>query len=443
MFSTGLRFAILFVVLCVNASAVVAEDWPNWMGPSNDNRWQAANIIDKFPEGGPKEVWRTPVAGGYAGPAVVGDRLYLTDFKTDQDAKISNFDRRPIDGVERVLCLDASTGDEIWSHSYAVKYAISYPGGPRCTPVVDGERVYTLGAEGNLFCFDRESSDILWSRELKREYSTNSPLWGYSSHPLIDGNKLICVVGGDGSHTVAFDKMSGKELWRYGTASEQGYSPPTIIEHSGVRQLILVSPDFVASVDPESGSEYWTQPYGASNGSIIMTPIHYQDHLFVGGYSNRNLMLQLTGAGTDDGPQAKTVFRDKPKLGLSPVNVQPFLDGDLMIGMDQGGELMAVELPSGKRLWTSGQPLAERPVQTGTAFIVKQGERFFLFAETGELVIAQINREGYQEIDRAKIIEPTNNAFGRPVAWYPPAYASGRIFVRNDEECICVELTQR
>ncbi|MEZ6138509.1 MAG: PQQ-binding-like beta-propeller repeat protein [Pirellulaceae bacterium] len=414
-----------------------AEDWPRWMGPTGDNNWNAQGILREFPDGGPKIVWRSPAANGYSGPAVARGRVYVTDFVTSADVKISNFDRREISGTERVLCLDADSGNEIWQREDAVTYAISYPSGPRCTPVVDSERVYTLGAEGILNCLHTKDGSVVWSRQLKSDFKTNSPLWGYASTPLIDGEKLICLVGGEGSHTVAFDKMTGQELWRYGTASEQGYSPPVIINAGGTRQLIITSPDYVVSLSPDSGKEFWKLAYGASNGSIIMTPVHSGNYLFVGGYSNRNLMMELSS----DRPEASQLFRDKPKLGISPVNVQPYLEKDVMYGMDQSGELMAVEIPSGNRLWSTGQPVADRPVGNGTAFIVQNDAYFYLFAETGELVIAKLSRDGYQELDRAKILEPTNNAFGRPVAWCAPAFANGRMYVRTDQECLCVELT--
>lgn len=436
-----LRIGPLLLTLIITelfSGMLTAEDWPQWMGPNRDNHWIADDILTRFPEDGPKVVWRAPVEIGYAGPAVVGNRLFVADFLTRADVKVSNFNREKTAGTERIRCLDATSGKELWKHQYPVTYAISYPSGPRCTPIVDGDQVFSLGAEGHLICFQRENGNVIWSRDLKQDYSTNSALWGYASHPLIDGDKLICIVGGEGSHTVAFNKRTGEEIWRHGSASEQGYSPPKIIRASGVRQLILCSPDYVESVNPETGKRYWQQEYVASNGSIIMTPVHDGNYLFVGGYSNCNLMLELD----PNTPGAKKLFRDKTKLGMSPVNVQPMVDDHLLIGMDQSGALMAVEIPSGKRLWETGQPLAERPIGNGTAFIVKHKNRFLLFTEAGELVFANINRDGYQEIDRAKVIDATNNAFRRPVIWSAPAYANGRMYVRNDKECLCIELTQ-
>lgn len=432
------RLIVLLVPILLTSSYSLAEDWPHWMGPTRDNRWAAKDIITKFPKGGPKVVWRAPVANGYAGPAMAGKRVFVMDFVSDSDVKISNFDRRPTPGIERVLCLDAETGKQLWKVDYPADYAISYPSGPRCTPVVEDNYVYTLGAEGHLACMTVDAGEVIWSRELKTDYKTTSALWGYAAHPFIDGQKLICIVGGEGSHAVAFNKLTGEEIWRSGTAPEQGYVSPKIIEAGGVRQLILCSPTFVRSVNPETGDEYWSQEYGASNGSIIMTPIQLGKHLYVGGYSQRNLLLELDS----EKPAAKQLFRDDPQLGISPVNVQPVVEDGLIVGIDQSGELMAVELPSGERLWKTGQPVAKRPVGNGTAFIIGNGERYFMFTESGELVIAKLTREGYEELDRAKIIEPTNNAFGRPVVWCMPAFANGRMFVRTDAECICIELTE-
>ena len=188
---------------------------------------------------------------------MVGDRVYLTDFVTNDDLEISNFERVQKSGFERVLCFDSQTGEQIWESQSQCTYAISYPNGPRTTPLVDEDRLYTLGAEGHLICFRRESGDVIWQRQLKDDYQTAAPLWGFSSHPMIDGDKLICVAGGKGSHTVALNKFNGQEIWRYGTASEQGYSPVRIIQQAGLRQMLVLCPDWIASINPEDGSQYW------------------------------------------------------------------------------------------------------------------------------------------------------------------------------------------
>ncbi|MEQ9406880.1 MAG: PQQ-binding-like beta-propeller repeat protein [Fuerstiella sp.] len=424
--------------LLVLTATVHADDWPHWMGPQRDNVWREKGILTEFPEDGPTVLWRTPIAGGYAGPAVADQQVFITDYVTSENVKVDNFDRKEFTGTERVLCLDEQTGRVLWKHEYPVRYTISYPAGPRCTPTVDDGRVYTLGAEGDLYCFETASGDVLWSKNLKQEYGTKAALWGYAAHPLIDGDRLLTLAGGEGSHIVALNKHTGQEIWRSTTSPEQGYSPPTIIEYAGVRQLILLRPDAVSSVNPEKGSEYWSVPYTASNGSIIMSPVLAGEFLYVAGFNNQSLLLKLSS----DVPGASEVWRGKKNI-ICPVNVQPFLVDDVLYGFDQKGVLRAIRLPDADLLWETDKVIGSRPRGSETAFIVRHRDHFWLFNERGELVIAELTPDGYTEIDRAAVIKPTNLAFGRDVVWSMPAFASRHAYLRNDQEIICVDLAQQ
>jgi outer membrane protein assembly factor BamB len=434
--------AVLVFIVCIGFIVnAFADDWSRWMGPNRDNVWSETKIIEEFPEGGPPVVWRAEIAGGYAGPAVANGRVFVSDYVTGDDVKIANFERTKSTGIERLICLDESTGKLIWKHEYPVTYAISYPAGPRCTPAVDGDHVYFLGAEGKLVCLTVDKGEVIWDVDLVEKYKTKSALWGYAAHPLIDGDNLITLAGGEGSHVVAFDKKTGQEKWRSQSAPEQGYSPPTIIEAGGTRQLILPQPDAISSVNPDTGELYWELPYEATSGSIIMSPIEAGDYLYIAGYSRKSMLIKLAS----DKPAAEIEWRDKARDAISPVNVQPFYDKatSVVYGMDQSGDMVALQLPDGKRLWATPEPVSKRRVGSGTAFIVRNADRFFLFNENGELVIAKMTPEGYSEIDRTKVIEPTNLAFGRDVVWSMPAFANRKMFVRNDKEIICLDLEKK
>ena len=241
---------MLRICLCLTilgTTVVHADDWPQWMGLKRDNVWRETGLVDTLPKD-PKIVWRAPIAGGYSGPAVAAGKVYVTDYETNDDVKVGNFERKASTGTERILCLDEKTGKEIWSVPHPETYTISYPAGPRSTPVVENGKVYAQLAEGQLICLDANSGKKVWEKNLKQVYNTKVALWGYSSQPLIDGNKLIVIAGGDGSHCVALNKENGDEIWRTGTATEQGYSPPLIIQQAGVRQLVLCSPDAIYAV---------------------------------------------------------------------------------------------------------------------------------------------------------------------------------------------------
>ncbi len=425
----------MFVLLVTSNGP--ADDWPQWMGPGRDNVWREADIITKFPAHGPKILWRTKVARGFSGPAVANGKVFLTDYVTNDDVRIGNFDRKAFTGTERILCIDEQSGNVLWKREYPVRYTVSYPSGPRCTPNVDDNRVYFLGAEGKLSCLHVNSGEVIWSQDLTKKYSTKSPLWGYAAHPLIDGDKLITLAGGNNSHVVALNKHTGKEIWRSLSSAEQGYSPPVIIEQAGQRQLILLRPDNVTSVAPDTGREYWSVPYSASNGSIIMAPVVMKNFMYVAGFNNQSLMIEMD-PGT---PAAKEVWRGRKQV-ICPVNVQPHLVDDVLYGFDQRGVLRALRLPEGTKLWETNKVNGGRPKDSQTAFIVRHEQQFWLFNELGELIIARMTPTGYTEIDRARVIQPDNFALGRDVVWSMPAFANKHAYVRNDSELICIDLAQ-
>jgi len=231
--------------MLLSASVLQADDWPQWLGLQRDGVWRETGIIEKFPTNGLKFRWRTPIGGGYSGPAVTKGRVYLMDRQLANGATnpTNAFARGTIPGGERVVCLKEADGKTLWLHEYDCPYTVSYASGPRVTPTVHDGKVYTLGSEGNLLCLDAEKGSVLWSRDFRKEFDIKTPTWGFTGHPLVDGNKVICLAGGDGSVAVAFDKDTGKELWRALSAKEPGYCPPMIYEAGGKRQLIVWHPD--------------------------------------------------------------------------------------------------------------------------------------------------------------------------------------------------------
>lgn len=429
----GLISGLLFV-------SVRADDWPQWMGPKRDNVWRETQILTSFPAAGPKTVWRRPIAGGYSGPAVARGAVLVMDFKPTRGKSTLDFNNRDrLRGKERVICLDAATGQQRWQKQYECEYNMSYATGPRCTPTVADGKVYTLGAEGNLHCWDASNGKVLWSRDLKKDYKAETPMWGFCGHPLIEGKKLFCLVGGEGSVAVAFDKDTGKELWRSLSAREAGYCPPTLIEAGGKRQLLIWHPEAINGLDPKTGQVYWSVPLVPNFGMSIAAPRKSGDLLFASGIRDVAVVLRLAS----DRPAVDEVWRGDPKIAVYCSTSTPFLENGMIYGTDcNSGHLRCVRLATGERLWETLAPTAggEQRAPHGTAFIVKHEDRFILFAETGDLIMAKLSPEGYEEISRAKLLEPTGGAFGRKVVWSHPAFANRCVFARNDQEIVCVSL---
>jgi outer membrane protein assembly factor BamB len=458
----------LILSLCAAVSLTglaVADDWPQWLGPQRDGVWREDGILDRFPSGGPKVVWRTPIRSGYAGPAVVGNRVYVTDFVPKPGSRMpTGMAKSRLPGTERVLCLDDATGKEVWKHESDCDYQISFPAGPRATPVVADGKVYSLGAMGDLLCLDAATGKPVWSVNLPERYgdpmkpNRGVPLWGYAASPLLDGDKLVTLGGDDGNVVVALNKDTGKEIWHALSSSSLGYCPPAIYTVGTTRQLIVWHPEAVCGLDPETGKEYWKVPFELHRSALaIPMPRFDGRRLFVTSFYNSALMLSLD----TDKPAATVLWKGKGKgekpdqtASLHSIMPTPVLKDGYVYGVDSYGELRCLKADTGDRAWTAlgvTRPLKDgkrdesKPTEKDrwdNAFLEPQGDRCFLFNEAGELIIAKLEPSGYTEIDRAKVIEPDNQMAGRMVVWSQPAYAHKRVYVRNDHEIVCVSLAK-
>jgi outer membrane protein assembly factor BamB len=432
--------SLLFSVLAMVA-ATSAADWPEWRGTGRQGVWNEAGILKTFPADGLKFRWRVPVRGGYSGPAVADGRVFVTDFEMKEGRR----------GTERALCLDEKTGKRLWEHSWPVDYTAlqaNYAIGPRATPTVNGDLVYIVGAAGNLLCLDVKTGAVIWQKDFVRDYETSVPVWGMASSPLVDGDRLICIVGGKpDAKVVAFDKRTGKELWRALSSerSEPGYGQPILIEAGGARQLIVWHPEAVSSLDPATGKVFWEQPFAVRFGLTVATPARDGNQLFLSAFYNGPIMLELDRTK----PGAKVVWRGASNSeintdGLHCLINTPVIEGANIYGICSYGQLRGVDAATGKRLWET-QDLTKEKARWATGFLVRNGDRYFINNDRGELIIARFKPEGYEEISRTKLLNPTSKLGRRElgaVNWSHPAYANGHIFARNDEELVCASLRE-
>ena len=211
-------------------------------------------------------------------------------------------------------------------------------------------------------------------------------MWGFCGHPLMYKDLVICIVGGEGSVAVAFDKDTGKEKWKNLTAREQGYSPPTLITSGGKDQVVIWHAQALNGLDPLTGKELWSVGLEPMYGMSIMAPRQHGDKLFAAGIGGAGVVLKLDGDKVTPVWQESTAkekgFAPKPR-GLYPVNMTPFIENGIIYGVDQPGMLRAVELDTGKKLWFNFKPVIGKEEEedfknagSGTAFIVKNGDRY-------------------------------------------------------------------
>ncbi|MFN7878116.1 MAG: PQQ-binding-like beta-propeller repeat protein [Pirellula sp.] len=441
----GLRKSVYGLILGLSlSSATLADEWPQWMGPNRDGLWKETGIIDSIPESGLPVLWRVPIGGGYSGPSVAQGCVVVTDYQAvspEVNNDPSTRDRR--EGKERIVCLDFKTGAELWKVEYPRPYSVSYAVGPRATPTIDGDLVYCLGAEGDLLCLKLKTGQEVWKMNLSEVYKTETPIWGHSAHPLIKGDLLYCLAGGKDHLVVALDKRTGKEVWGALNAEEIGYCPPSIASINGVEQLVVWTPDTVAGLDLKTGKTNWSYPLVPNYAMSISAPRFQGNKFFASGIGEVAAMVELDKSGKP----GKTLWSGGDmKRGVYSANATPLWIGDVIYGADCGsGKFIAVDAASGKRLWETYQLTAggERRASHGTAFMVQNDWRSFIFAETGDLILAKLSKNGFEEKGRMKVVEPTGECFGRAVVWSHPAFANRCVVIRNDKEIVCVSLAAK
>jgi outer membrane protein assembly factor BamB len=449
--------AALLSTLTINPAH--ADDWPQWLGPKRDGIWRETGIVEAMPAQ-PTYKWRTKIGAGYAGPAVANGKVYIHDRVLAEDAKnpANSFDRAAVPGKERVHRIDASSGKIDWTHDYDCEYRLSYASGPRCTPLVAGGKVYTLGAMGHLRCLDAASGSLVWQKDFVKDYSAPVQIWGFAAHPLLDGDRLICLVGGDAA-VIAFHKDTGKEIWRSMEVGSVGYCPPVIYNIGNTRQLIIWHPESINGLDPETGKVLWSEPFQLhlqSKMSISM-PRLAGDKLFVTSFYDGPMLVQLTA----DPPAARLVWKGSSKSEqpnktdkLHSIIPTPIIRDGFIYGICSYGQLRCLKLDTGERIWetlkatraagmTPADAKPTRDDRWGNAFITPQGNRDWLFNEHGELILAKLSPTGYEELGRMKILTADNNMAYHPVVWSHPAYSMRCCFARNDSEIACVDLAAK
>ncbi len=437
--------AIAWAAVCLATIGLHAEDWPQWRGVNRDAVWSDTGLLEDFPDDGLLVKWRTPIRGGFAGPAVAGGRVFVLDYRETPGS-------RTMDGHERLLALDEETGEVLWTREWPATYRnihFKFAIGPRATPTVDGGRVHVLGAAGMLSCFDVATGDLLWRVDTAADYGVTVPVFGVSQSPLVEGDHLIALLGGEpDAMVVAFDKRTGAEAWRaIETTSEPGYSSPIVITAGGVRQLIVWHAAAVTSLDPATGATWWQHDFPIPSGLTIGTPVRSGRYLLVTQVENGGLMLALNS----DRPAARLLWEganpsrtDRPPQGATLST--PVVAGDALYGLSSYGEFRGVDAATGERLWSTDRLTPHE--RWANSYLVRNGDRWFVINETGELVIARFTPAGYEEVGRTLLLTPTTRTRGgasgrwddRAVLWAHPAFANRHVVARNDAEVVRLSL---
>jgi len=423
------RFATLFFIalsaivpgIAFVAPPALASDWPQFRGPNRDGTWQETGILESFPKQGIKVQWRQPVGGGWASPVVVQGKVFVFDVELIKPT-----------ARERLHCFEEQTGKVVWVYAYDEPYGewtyVPERGaGPTATPIVEGDRIYFVGANGFTHCVDVKSGKVVWEKNIGKEYQVAE--MSCRPSPLIEGPLLIVFTGAKpGASVLALDKETGKEIWK-ALDDPVSNSSPIIVSFRGKRQLIVWSNSSLASLDPVTGHTYWRELMNTSGNDSAATPVFRGNRLLVSG-----LMVDLSG----DSPHFLWPENRVPARRVLSNTSTALLEGEYVFSARGWGELVCLEAATGKQVWSTNSVTASK--NGASIHITPQGGGVFLFTDEGNLIRAQLSASGYREISRAHLIDPTWPFGDRKFVYAPPAFASRHVFARSEAEVVCASL---
>lgn len=403
------RLRIGAVLLCGFLLTVIAGDWPQFLGPARNGVSMETGLARTWPRQGPPVLWESKVGEGFSGPVVAGDRLILL---------------HRVGEKEVVECLDATNGKERWKFEHPTEYRDDYGkgDGPRSTPLIAGNRVYTLGAEGRLHCLELDTGRKIWSKDLNTEYEIRKSFFGVGTSPMIEGDLLLLNVGGEKAGIVAFDKENGKEVWK-ATDHQASYSSPVAVSIHGKRHAIFFTREGLVSLDPKSGAVHFSKRWRARiNASVnAATPLVVDDHVFISAsYNTGALLVRVRPDGMDE-------IWNRDEVLSNHYNTSVYHAGHLY-GVDgrqeAGARLRCIEWKTGKVRWTQ-----ER---FGCASLVLADGHVIALTEQGDQVLIEATPEAYREKARATVLTTPCRA--------QIALAHGRLYARDNRKLICLNL---
>jgi outer membrane protein assembly factor BamB len=393
--------------------AATDADWPWWGGPRWDWKPAGPELADTWPESGPPVIWRRPLGEGYSAISVLDGSLYTMLRNGEQ---------------ETVVAMAAADGKTLWEFTYdspTEGYTFDRGAGPHATPAVTAERVFTIGSTGKLHALDRATGSKVWSHDLIGELKGGKRHRGYSSSPLVVGNVVIVVVGGEGGTVVAFEQSDGSVTWR-GGADDSSYSSPILIDLGGERQLVVFASTRIIGFDPDSGKELWSHPHLTRNAFNISTPLWSADDgiLFMSSaYDGGGRAIQLT-KGADGATAVKELwFSNQVRIHFGTAIR---IDDTVYASSGDFGPapMTAVDVATGEVLW--------RDRTFAKHSLLHADGKLILLDEDGALALVEVNRQGMTVKARAQVFNS--------LSWTVPTLVGTRLYVRNREEIAAFEL---
>lgn len=408
------------VIACGLLTCVAwADDWTQWRGPNRADISSESGILKEWPEGGPPQVWTNDNTGlGYGGIAVVDGVLYTVGAR---------------DQVEYLIAVDAQTGEETWTAELGPLLENRWGDGPRSTPTIDGDHIYAMGARGFLGCFDKNGERV-WRREME-EFGGKIPVWGFAESPLVDGDKVMVTPGGEKTTIVALDKMTGETIWQSENLQDgeeedtkSHYSSIVIANPHGQKQYVQLMQKRVIAVDPESGKELWTHPWGGSV-AVIPTPIVRDDYVYItSGYGAGCMLLKI---GPDH--SVEEVYQNKV---MKNHHGGAILVGDFVYGHSDGVGWTCQDFLTGEAMWSNEDELGKGCVTCVDGMLIAVDEK------SGEVAMFEASDVRWKEHGRFQLGPLSEKRSRQGGIWTHPVVSGGKLYLKDQEILYCYDVSK-
>ncbi len=401
--SLGLLFlGILAILPC---PAARAEDWFRWRGPDLNGISRETGWLAKWPDEGPKRLWKASVGTGFSSVSVSRGHLYTMG----NDGK----------DTDTVYCFDAVTGAQLWKHPYLCLLDPKfYEGGTSATPTVDGDHVYTLSRKGDLFCFNAADGRVVWSKNVHGDLGNDIPTWGFAGSPLVEGDLLILNVGAAGT---ALDKNTGKVVWHSDTGAS-GYATPVPFDSGGERTIAIMASEAIDAVKPSDGALIWSFPWKTLYDVNAADPIISAGKMFISsGYGHGSALLDISGN--------KPAVLWQNKNFRNHINSSVFWQGYLYGVDDVSNSKYELKCLA----WDTGEVKWSEPKFGKGSLIIADGKIIGL-GDKGELMVAEASPKEFKPISRAQVLGGKS--------WTTPVLSNGRIYCRNAKgDLVCLDVS--
>lgn len=406
---------------CLQASPSFAQlkalpgEWPGWRGPDRDGLSPEKGLLKQWPEGGPKMLWKiTELGAGFSTPSVAQGKIFVMGTKGKD---------------EYIIALDFTDGKRLWDSKIGT-LAGGHPG-PRCTPTVDGDKLYALSSDGKLVCAATASGEVVWKKDLKADFGGKTGSWAYAESPLIDGDTLICTPGGDKATMLALNKVTGATIWQgavtsldgvkknFGTA---GYSSAIVANLHGKKQYLQFLSGGVVGVDAQTGKFLWHYDKPANGTANCSTPLVHGNSVFAA--SNYGVGGGLASIKKDG--DSFTAEEDYFVKAMQNHHGGMILVGDHLYGTG-AQTLICLEIKTGKIAWQ------ERGVGKGSIFYADG--LLFHRSENGPVALVEATPTGY--VEKGRFSQPDRS---EKKAWPHPVVVGGRLLLRDQDVLLCYDV---